>query len=162
MLRTVGCNRVLALAGAPVRAASLRASPLQLAASIRISDSLQTGTSHFYAEIKRLRQVVELTGGERTVLFLLDEVLHGTNSHDRRIGADAVVRGLIDRGALGIVTTHDLALARLADDLAPVVENVHFQDQIVDGQMRFDYQLRPGVVTRSNALELMRSVGLDV
>jgi hypothetical protein len=162
MLRTVGCNLVLALAGAPVRAERLRVSPLQLAASIRISDSLQTGTSHFYAEIKRLRQVVELTEGERTVLFLLDEVLHGTNSHDRRIGAEAVVRGLIDRGALGIVTTHDLALARLADDLAPLLQNVHFEDQIEGGQMRFDYQLRPGVVTRSNALELMRSVGLEV
>ncbi len=162
MLRTVGCNLVLALAGAPVRATRLRVSPLQLAASIRISDSLQTGTSHFYAEIKRLRQVVELTEGERTVLFLLDEVLHGTNSHDRRIGAGAVVRGLIEREALGLVTTHDLALAKLTEELAPALENVHFQDQIVDGEMRFDYRLQPGIVTRSNALELMRSVGLEV
>jgi len=162
MLRTVGCNLVLALAGAPVRAARLRASPLQLAASIRISDSLQTGTSHFYAEIKRLRQVVELTNGERPVLFLLDEVLHGTNSHDRTIGAGAVVKGLIEKHALGLVTTHDLALARLTEELAPALENVHFQDEIVEGEMRFDYRLRPGIVTRSNALELMRSVGLEV
>ena len=162
MLRTVGCNLVLALAGAPVRAARLRVSPLQLAASIRISDSLQTGTSHFYAEIKRLRQVVELTDGDRPVLFLLDEVLHGTNSHDRTIGAGAVVKGLIEKHALGLVTTHDLALARLTEDLAPALENVHFQDEIIDGEMRFDYRLQPGIVTRSNALELMRSVGLDV
>ena len=162
MLRTVGCNLVLALAGAPVRAASLRVSPLQLGASIRISDSLQTGTSHFYAEIKRLRQVVELTDDERTVLFLLDEVLHGTNSHDRTIGAGAVVKGLIEKHALGLVTTHDLALARLTEELSPALENVHFEDQIIDGEMRFDYRLRPGIVTRSNALELMRSVGLDV
>jgi hypothetical protein len=162
MLRTVGCNLVLALAGAPVRADSLRVSPLQLAASIRISDSLQTGTSHFYAEIKRLRQVVELADGERPVLFLLDEVLHGTNSHDRTIGAGAVVRGLIEKRALGLVTTHDLALAKLSEELAPALENVHFQDQIIDGEMHFDYRLQPGIVTRSNALELMRSVGLEV
>ena len=99
LLRSVGCSIVLALAGAPVRARRLRLSPLQVAASIRISDSLQQGTSHFYAEIKRLRQVVDLTEAGRPVLFLLDEVLHGTNSHDRRIGAEAVVRGLIARRA---------------------------------------------------------------
>lgn len=162
MLRTVGTAMVLALAGLPVRARALRLSPMQVAASIRISDSLQQGASHFFAEIKRLRLVVDLTEGPRPVLFLLDEVLHGTNSHDRRIGAEAVVKGLIDRGAIGIVTTHDLALARIADEMRPAIENVHFEDQLEDGEMRFDYKLRPGVVTRSNALELMRSVGLSV
>jgi hypothetical protein len=162
LLRTVGCATILGLAGAPVRARSLRLSPLQVAASIRISDSLQHGASHFFAEITRLRLVVDLTDGPLPVLFLLDEVLHGTNSHDRRIGADAVVRGLMERGAIGIVTTHDLALARIADELAPRIENVHFADHIEDGQMHFDYQLRTGVVTKSNAIELMRSVGLDV
>ncbi len=162
MLRTVGCNSVLALAGAPVRARSLRISPLQVAASIRISDSLQRGASHFFAEITRLRLVVDLTDRALPVLFLLDEVLHGTNSHDRRIGAEAAVRGLIERGALGIVTTHDLALARIAEELAPRIENVHFEDHIEDGRMCFDYRLRPGVVTKSNAIALMRSVGLDV
>jgi DNA mismatch repair ATPase MutS len=96
------------------------------------------------------------------VLFLLDEVLHGTNSHDRRIGAEAVLRSLLGFGAVGLVTTHDLALAQVADELAPTIENVHFQDQLDDGQMRFDYHLWPGVVTRSNALELMRAVGLEV
>lgn len=162
MLRTVGSSCLLALAGLPVRARSLRLSPMQVAASIRISDSLQQGASHFFAEIKRLRLIVDLTDGDVPVLFLLDEVLHGTNSHDRRIGAEAVVKGLIARGAVGIVTTHDLALARIADELAPATLNVHFEDQLVDGEMRFDYVLRPGVVTRSNALELMRSVGLQV
>jgi len=162
LLRSVGCSIVLALAGAPVRARRMRLSPLQVAASIRISDSLQQGTSHFYAEIKRLRQIVDLTEAEWPVLFLLDEVLHGTNSHDRRIGAEAVVRGLLARGALGIVTTHDLALARVADELAPRMANVHFQDHIEDGQIRFDYRMRPGVVSKSNAIELMRSVGLEV
>jgi len=162
LLRTVGTNVVLALAGAPVRAASLRVSPLSIGASIHVVDSLQDGTSHFYAEIKRLRQVMDSTEGELPVLFLLDEVLHGTNSHDRRIGAEAVLRGLLERGAIGLITTHDLALARIADEMAPRVENVHFQDSLVDGKMSFDYALQPGVVTRSNALELMRAVGLDV
>lgn len=162
LLRTVGVNVVLALAGAPVRAKSLRLSPLQVGASIRIQDSLQAGASRFYAEIKRLRQIVELTNGERPVLFLLDEILHGTNSHDRQIGGERVVHGLIQRGAIGLITTHDLALARIADDLGPRAANVHFEDHLEDGQMRFDYRLRPGVVQHSNALELMRSVGLEV
>jgi len=162
LLRTVGCAAVLAQAGAPVRATGLRLSPLQVGASIRISDSLRQGRSHFMAEVQRLRQIVDLTEGEYPVLFLLDEVLHGTNSHDRKIGADAVLRGLIERGAVGIVTTHDLALAQIAERNELRVENVHFQDRIEDGQMFFDFRLRSGVVTRSNAVELMRSVGLDV
>lgn len=162
LLRTVGTNTVLALAGAPVRARSLRLSALQVGASIRIQDSLQAGASRFYAEITRLRQIVELTNGALPVLFLLDEILHGTNSHDRRIGAAGVVRGLIQRRALGLVTTHDLALAHIAEELAPHAANVHFEDHLEAGRMSFDYRLRPGVVQRSNALELMRSVGLEV
>jgi DNA mismatch repair ATPase MutS len=93
-------------------------------------------------------------------------LLSGTNSHDRRIGAEALVRGLVARGAIGLVTTHDLALAKIADmsedALAGKAINVHFEDYLEGGQIRFDYRLRPGVVTRSNALELMRAVGLDV
>jgi DNA mismatch repair ATPase MutS len=162
LLRTLGTNTVLALAGAPVRARSLRLTPLQVGASIRVQDSLQAGASRFYAEIMRLRQIVELTKGSLPVFFLLDEILHGTNSHDRRIGAEGVVRGLIERRAIGLITTHDLALARIAEELAPRAENVHFQDHLEDGKMTFDYQLRPGTVQRSNALELMRSVGLEV
>ncbi len=162
LLRTVGTNTVLALAGAPVRARALSLSPLRVGASIRVQDSLQAGASRFYAEITRLRQIVELTEGTLPVLFLLDEILHGTNSHDRRIGAEGVVRGLLERGAIGLITTHDLALARIAEDLAPRAANVHFQDHLEDGKMTFDYRLRPGTVQRSNALELMRSVGLKV
>lgn len=162
LLRTVGTNAVLALAGAPVHAQALRLSPLQVGASIRLQDSLQAGASRFYAEITRLRQIVELTTGALPVLFLLDEILHGTNSHDRRIGAEGVVHGLIKRDAIGLITTHDLALARIAEELAPSAANVHFEDHLTDGKMTFDYQLRPGVVHRSNALELMRSIGLEV
>ncbi len=162
LLRSVGVATVLAQAGAPVRARSLRLSPLAVGASLRVFDSLKDGHSHFYAEIRRLRQVVELISGKIPVLFLLDEILHGTNSHDRRIGAEAVVRNLVARGAIGLVTTHDLALAKIADDLGPRAANVHFEDQVQDGGMHFDYRMRPGVVTRSNALALMRAVGLDV
>jgi hypothetical protein len=162
LLRTVGTNVVLAQAGAPVRARRLRLSPLALGASIRIMDSLRGGTSRFYAEITRLHQIMELTAGPLPVLFLLDELLHGTNSHDRRIGGEAIVRGLVDRGAVGLLTTHDLALAHIAEALAPRAANVHFEDHLENGRMSFDYQLHAGVVEKSNALELMRSVGLDV
>jgi hypothetical protein len=160
LLRCVALNAVLAWAGAPVLARRLHISPLVVGASIRVLDSLQDGRSLFYAEITRLRKILDLTNGPAPVLFLIDELLHGTNSHDRRLGAEAVLRSLLDRGAMGLVTTHDLALAGIADALVPRARNVHFEDQLVDGAMHFDYHLRPGVVTHSNALELMRSVGL--
>jgi DNA mismatch repair ATPase MutS len=162
LLRTVGVNAVLALAGAPVRARSLRLSPLALGATLRIQDSLQTGTSRFYAEIQRIRHIMDCAAGALPVLFLLDEVLHGTNSHDRAVGAEAIVHGLIGRGAIGLATTHDLALAGVADRLEPRGANVHFEDELRDGALVFDYRMRPGVVRHSNALELMRSVGLEV
>jgi MutS domain V len=162
LLRTVGVNAVLAQAGAPVRARRLRLSPLAVGSSIRVQDSLQAGASRFYAEITRLRQIMEKTGAAPPVLFLIDEFLHGTNSHDRRIGAEAIVRGLVERGAVGLVTTHDLALAHIAESLAPRGANVHFEDHLEDGRMSFDYKMRPGVVAKSNAIELMRSVGLEV
>ena len=162
LLRTVGTNTVLALAGAPVRAHRLRLSPLAVGASIRLNDSLQAGTSRFYAEITRLRQLMDLANGPLPLLFLLDEILHGTNSHDRGIGAAAVVRGFIERGAIGLVTTHDLALAHIADMLDGHAVNVHFEDHLENGQMIFDYRMRPGVVEKSNAVALMRAVGLDV
>ena len=162
LLRTTGINAVMALAGAPVRARRLSMSAVRIGATIRVLDSLQAGTSRFYAEIQRLRDIMELAKGPVPVLFLLDEILHGTNSHDRAIGAEAVLRGLIARGAIGLVTTHDLALAKVADALAPRAANAHFEDQLSDGKMLFDYHLRPGVVRKSNALELMRAVGLEL
>jgi hypothetical protein len=162
LLRTVGINAVLAQAGAPVRAHRLRLSPLALGASIRITDSLQEGTSRFYAEITRLRKIVALAEGPIPLLFLLDELLHGTNSHDRRIGAEAIVSGLLRRGAIGLLTTHDLALSHIAESLASHASNVHFEDHIENGRIAFDYRVRPGIVRKSNALELMRSIGLEV
>jgi predicted ATPase len=154
LLRAVGVNTVLALAGAPVRASRLRIALLNTGASIRVTDSLQEGSSQFYAEITRIRNILDLP---RPALFLLDELLHGTNSHDRLIGSEGILRALLHRGAIGLVTTHDLALAAI-----PGARNVHFEDRIEDGKMIFDYHLREGVVEHSNALDLMRAVGLDV
>jgi DNA mismatch repair ATPase MutS len=162
LLRTIGVNAVLAQAGAPVRAGSLRLSPLLPGASIRVTDSLQGGMSRFYAEIVRLRDILKATAGSVPVIFLLDEFLHGTNSHDRLVGAEAMVRGLVERGAIGLITTHDLALANIAEGLGERAANVHFEDQLEDGVMKFDYRMRPGVVRKSNAIELMRSVGLEI
>lgn len=165
-LRAVGTNLVLASAGGTVRARRFDFRPIRVGASIRIQDSIQAGISHFYAEIRRLRSIVALTERQQgrdgdNVLFLVDEILHGTNSHDRRIGVQAVMRTLLERGAVGVITTHDLALTEM-DEAIPGVVNAHFQDHLEDGEMRFDYRMRPGVVEKSNALELMRSVGLDV
>ena len=162
LLRAVGLNTVLAWAGAPVACSTMRVSAVCLGASLRANDSLADNRSRFYAEIERLRDIVNLSRDGRPTLFLLDELLSGTNSHDRRIGAEALVRGLVDRGAIGMVTTHDLALAKIADTLGARARNVHFEDHLEGGEIRFDYRLREGVVTRSNALELMRAVGLDV
>jgi hypothetical protein len=159
LLRTIGVNTVLALAGSPVRAKRLRISHLSLGASIRTTDSLEEGHSRFMAEILRLKQVLELPP---PALFLLDELLHGTNSHDRALGSEGLIRALLGRGAIGLVTTHDLSLARVADELGAVAANVHFEDRLEGGRLVFDYRMRPGVVERSNALDLMRAVGLDV
>jgi MutS domain V/MutS domain III len=161
LLRTVGVNAALAFAGGPVRAKRMQVSILAIGATIRVMDSLQQGTSRFYAEIQRLHDIMELTK-KMPVLFLLDEILHGTNSHDRAVGAEAVIRGLIDRQAIGLVTTHDLALTKLAESLSTRAANFHFQDHLENGRMVFDYRLHPGVVEKSNALALMRAVGLEV
>ena len=162
LLRAVGLDVVLAMAGAPVRARRLQLTPLQVGASIRVNDSLQEGSSRFYAEITRLRQIVDLAGGDLSLLFLLDELLQGTNSKDRRIGAEGTVRALVNRGAIGLVSTHDLALTDIGGAVAGHLRNVHFQDELANGRMTFDYKLRDGVVTKSNGLELMRSIGLEV
>ena len=162
LLRTVGTNAVLALAGAPVRAVRLRVSPLAVGATLRVQDSLQGGRSRFQAEVLRVRRLLDRSREPPPLLFLLDELLQGTNSHDRAVGAEAVVRQLMGAGALGLVTTHDLALTELADRLVPRAANVHFVDDFADGTMTFDYRLRPGVVPRSNALAVLRAMGIVV
>ncbi|HTV56344.1 MAG TPA: mismatch repair protein [Terriglobia bacterium] len=164
LLRAVGINAVLAMAGAPVRAKSLTLTPLALGTSIRTTDSLQEGRSGFYTEILRLREVFELTEGGTPVLFLFDELFGGTNSTDRMAGAEGLLRELMLRGAIGIVTTHDLALTAISPppSHAVSISNAHFQEWINDGRMTFDFKLRPGPVEKGNALQLMRMIGLEV
>lgn len=161
LLRSVGVNAVLAYLGAPVRAERFCISALTIGASMRISDSLQKGVSHFYAEITRIRRVVEISR-PGPLLFLFDEILQGTNSHDRRIGAEGVLRTLLQNGAAGMVTTHDLALTELEEMFPGKITNVHFQEKLEAGKLSFDYKLREGVVTTSNGLELMKSIGLEI
>ncbi|MGA7157541.1 MAG: mismatch repair protein [Acidobacteriaceae bacterium] len=172
LMRTLGVNTVLAMCGGTVRARRLRLTPLQIGASLLVNDSLQEGHSRFYAEIEKLGRICTLAescaGGEVAgcggyeVMFLLDELLQGTNSKDRLVGAEGVVRALVEAGAIGMVTTHDLALADMEGLPPDAMKKMHLQDQIVDGQMRFDFTLRDGVATRSNGVELMRLIGLKV
>ena len=162
LLRTVGVNVVLAMAGAPVRAATLTMTPLAVGATLLVHDSLQAGRSRFFAEISRIRRVADLAGAPPAPLFLLDELFQGTNSHDRKIGAEALLLNLIDRGAIGLTTTHDLALTAIADQSGGRAVNVHFEDELKDGELIFDYRMKPGPVTHSNALALMKAVGLPV
>ncbi|MFP5229343.1 MAG: MutS-related protein [Acidobacteriota bacterium] len=161
-LRGVGLNAVLAQCGAPVRAKRLRMSPLTVGASICVLDSLQGGVSRFYAEIQRLKVLSDLAGGPVPLLFLLDELLSGTNSHDRLEGTRLMVQDLAGRGAIGLVTTHDLALTAIPETMNGAARNCHFEDTIEEGRLRFDYRLRPGIVQTSNALKLMEAVGLKV
>jgi hypothetical protein len=207
LLRSVGINTVLAMAGAPVRAKSLHLSPLQVGTRIHSTDSLQEGRSTFFAEILHIRRVFDLANNassnaaadtsttaspnaatnvaasptaatpaaapttaatrtaptqQRSLIFLFDELLEGTNSKDRRIGAESLIRALLHRHAIGIVTTHDLALTEIAPAVGNVIRNVHFEDQVNANQMLFDYKLREGVVTKSNAIALMRIIGLEM
>lgn len=161
-LRTVGINAVLAMAGAPIRGASLTLTPLSVGTRLRTPDSLQEGRSGFYSEVLRIKQVFDLANHAIPLLFLFDELLEGTNSKDRKIGAEGLIGALLHRGAIGIVTTHDLALTAISVTLGTLVRNAHFQDYVEDGKMRFDYTLREGVVAKSNAIALMRLIGLDV
>ena len=162
LMRTVGINAILALAGAPVRAGRLRLTPLQIGTCLRHTDSLQEHRSGFYTEALRIRAITDLLDGPLPVLFLFDELLSGTNSKDRRIAAEGVVRTMLERHAIGMVTTHDLSLTEIASMFPDRVKNVHLQDKVENGQMSFDYKLRDGVITHSNALELMRMIGLRV
>ncbi len=164
LMRTLGVNTVLAMCGAPVRAKRFRLTPLRIGASLLLNDSLQEGHSRFYAEIEKLGRICSLAegAGNDGMLFLLDELLQGTNSKDRLVGAEGVVRALVEAGAIGMVTTHDLALADMVGLPQGAMKNMHFQDQIVNGQMRFDFTLREGVAMKSNGVELMRLIGLKV
>ena len=159
LLRSVGINSVLALAGAPVRAARLEISCLRIGCSIAVHDSLLHSKSRFQSEVERLKWIMDLARANK-VLFLLDEMLGGTNSQDRFFGAKATITELTRTCAIGIVTTHDLALAELVKALNGHAINVHFEEHYENGEMRFDYRMRPGALTRTNGLNVIAALGL--
>jgi hypothetical protein len=158
-LRAIGTNAVLAWMGAPVRCAKLRISEMQIAAAIRVQDSITDGRSHFFAEMQRLRRIIDLAG-QSPVLFLADEIMNGTNSHDRRIAAEWVIRALVRRNAIGLITTHDLTLTEIAANGLPG-RNVYFEDSGERGELKFDYKLHAGLLTHSNALNIAHFLGID-
>jgi DNA mismatch repair ATPase MutS len=160
LLRAIGLNAVLACAGAPVRAKNLRLSLVSIFASISVADSLQGGKSKFLAEIDRLRGMIEAAQRGDPVLFLIDEMLSGTNSQDRRVASEAVIRTLVSRGAIGAVSTHDLALCEIAEMEGLYGTNVHMGSPPGGGPLDFDYQLKPGVTRESNALAIARMAGV--
>ena len=162
LLRAAGLNATLARMGAPVRAKRLRLSPLQVCASIRVDDSLMNGRSHFYAEVERLKAMFDCAASDPPVLFLIDELFGGTNSADRRVAAEAVIRLLVERGAIGLVTSHDLALTEISEKRELKGANVHFADLPTAEGLSFDYHLRPGKVERSNALKIIRMMGIPL
>jgi hypothetical protein len=161
-LRVIGINLVMSYLGAPIRGKSLSLSPLTLGSSINVQDSLEKGHSKFYAEILQVKRLVEAAKSKPPVLFLMDELLHGTNSHDRLLGAKSIITHMLKHGGIGLITTHDLTLTKAIDELNLSAKNMHFQDQFEGDKLRFDYKVHSGVVAKSNALELMRSIGIDV
>lgn len=164
LLRAIGANAVLAQCGAPACATALQLPPCDLQTSIRIQDSLEHGVSYFMAALARLKGVVDAAQGEpgdRALLYLLDEILQGTNSAERGIAVQAVARHLLDAGAIGAMTTHDLNLAT-EEPLQSTARLVHFTEIVESGTMRFDYRLREGLATSRNALRLMELIGIHI
>lgn len=161
-LRSIGINTVLAMAGAPVCAASFRISPVQLISSMRIADNLAESTSTFYAELKKLKTVIDEVNAEKKVFILLDEILRGTNSLDRHTGSEALIKQLIKHNAAGIIATHDLALADLQQQYPANILNYHFDVQVNQEELYFDYILKPGVCTSLNASILMKKIGIEL
>jgi hypothetical protein len=160
LMRTVGANLVLAFAGAPVCAGAFRCGRVEMHTSMRLKDDLEKRISSFYAELLRIKGIVEAARAGRPVLFLIDEIFRGTNSKDRHAGAQAVLTELRGLKAAGLVSTHDLELARLEETDPGGFRNFHFQERYAEGRISFDYRMRPGVSTTTNAMHLLRMVGL--
>ena len=161
-LRTLGINLCLAYAGGPVNALSLQTSLFKLYTCIKVSDSVTDGYSYFYAEVKRLKGLlIELERDGLPLFFLIDEIFKGTNNRERLIGSRAYIKALVGQNCLGAISTHDLELVKIADEL-PGIHNYHFREEVVDGQMVFDYKLRPGPCPTTNALKIMQMEGLPI
>ena len=162
LLRTVGLNLVLAYAGAPVCAAAMKASYMPIYSKMQVTDDLAQGVSTYYAELTRIKMVIDAARSGKSIIYLLDEIFKGTNSKDRILGTKAIIRMLSGLPTLGMLTTHDLELAALADENPRLIKNFHFDDQIDSDKISFDYKLKAGVSTSTNAIALMKMVGIDI
>jgi hypothetical protein len=161
-LRSVGVNMVLAGMGAPVCAKHLKVTPLKVMSSMRIKDNLEESTSTFYAELKKLKQIIDAVNNNEAVFILLDEILRGTNSNDRHSGSKALIKQLLHHKATGILATHDLELAKLADDYPASIHNYHFDVQVNKEELYFDYKLKRGICQSMNASILMKKIGIEL
>ncbi len=161
-LRSVGVNIVLAMMGSAVCAKSFTVSNMKVISSMRVNDNLEENTSTFYAELKKLKEVIEAVYRNEEVFLLLDEILRGTNSADRHTGSKALIKQLIRHNAAGLIATHDLELAKLADEFPDKLHNYHFDVQVAGDELYFDYKLKKGVCTSMNASLLMKKIGIEL
>lgn len=162
-LRSVGTNIVLAMMGAPVCASSFMLSPMRVISTMRIADNLEESTSTFYAELKKLQYIIEAVNKKEKVFLLFDEILRGTNSADRHLGSEALIRQLMHHNATGILATHDLELTKLADEFPQLIHNYHFDMQLKNGnELYFDYKLKEGICKSMNASFLMKMIGIEL
>jgi DNA mismatch repair ATPase MutS len=161
-LRSVGVNVILAMCGAPVCASTFRLSPVQVISSMRIADNLAESTSTFYAELKKLKTIIDKVNKGEKVFILLDEILRGTNSLDRHTGSIALLKQLIRNNTVGIIATHDVELADLKKEYPGNIVNYHFDVQVNNEELYFDYKLKEGVCTSMNASILMKKIGIEM
>ena len=161
-LRSIGVNMVLAAMGSPVCAKQLTVSPLKVMSSMRIKDNLEESTSTFYAELKKLKQIIDAVNNNEPVFILLDEILRGTNSNDRHTGSKALIKQLLHHKATGILATHDLELANLAHEFPASIHNYHFDVQVNKDELYFDYKLKRGICQSMNASILMKKIGIEL
>ena len=161
-LRSIGINMVLAMMGAPVCARQLTLSPMKVMSSMRISDNLEESTSTFYAELKKLKEIIEAVNRNEKIFLLLDEILRGTNSADRHIGSKSLIKQLIHHKAAGVLATHDLELAKMAEIYPENIKNYHFDVQVTNEELYFDYKLKIGICQSMNASILMKKIGIEL
>lgn len=161
-LRTIGVNIILAMAGAPVRARNMKLPVTKVMSSMRITDNLAEETSTFYAELKKLKNILNAVQQKEKVFLLLDEMLRGTNSIDRHTGSVAFIRQLIKNDAVGMIASHDIALAELQNEFPSHIHNYHFDSTIINNEIVFDYKLKPGVCKSTNASLLMKKIGIEM
>lgn len=161
-LRSIAVNLVLAQMGAPVCAAAFTFSPVKLYTSMRIADNLAENTSTFYAELKKLKSIIDQVKQHEKVFILLDEMLRGTNSLDRHTGSEALIRQLIREQAAAVIATHDVELASLENEYSKAISNYHFDVQVEGEELYFDYKLKRGICQSMNASLLMKKIGIEI